>query len=125
LHETALLAMTGFGRAGDGMWLRELGYAGQVSKPVGEGNLRAALRALEGEGKRSLGARRNAPRTGTAGSGAEGGLRSARILVAEDNIINQDVALAILRKLGARVELGGQRPGGAGGAADRGITTWC
>jgi PAS domain S-box-containing protein len=107
LHETALLAMTGFGRAGDGMWLRELGYAGQVSKPVGEGNLRAALRALEGEGKaRSLGGR-NAPRTGTAGSGAVGGLRSARILVAEDNIINQDVALAILRKLGARVELVG------------------
>jgi PAS domain S-box-containing protein len=103
LHETALVAMTGFGRTGDGMWLKELGYAGQVSKPVGEGNLRAGLRALEGEGKES-----GSPANGSAPqSGARKGLRSARILVAEDNIVNQDVALAILRKLGARVELAG------------------
>jgi two-component system sensor histidine kinase/response regulator len=110
-RETALLAMTGFGRAGDGLWLRDLGYAGQVSKPVGEGNLREALRVLEGEGKeaRSFG-ERGGPGSGTAGSGragmgTAGGLRSVRILVVEDNVVNQDVALAILRKLGARVEL--------------------
>jgi len=101
LEETALVAMTGFGKAGDGAGLREMGYAGQVSKPVGEGNLRAALRALEGEGNgpRRIGGN-SAPH-----SGAREGLRSARILVAEDNIVNQDVALAILRKLGVCAEL--------------------
>jgi PAS domain S-box-containing protein len=95
LKQTALVLMTGFGqrRQSDGARLQALGFAAHVSKPIGERTLRAALLPV-GE-KPSPPAKRVVP---TPSPGRANG--HARILVVEDNLTNQQVAVAILHKLG-------------------------
>ena len=103
LQQTALVLMTSFGRdrQSDGARLRALGFAGHVSKPIWERTLEAALLAL------------GTQRGGTVSPaqqvvpvlGAARGKSPARILVAEDNLTNQEVAVAILTRLGYRAEL--------------------
>jgi CheY-like chemotaxis protein/HPt (histidine-containing phosphotransfer) domain-containing protein len=103
LKQTALVLMTGFGqrRQDDEARLYGLGFAGHISKPIWERTLREALLPLSEK-----------PSTAPAPTGAthprgtdvrENSL--ARILVVEDNVTNQDVAVAILNKLGYRADL--------------------
>ncbi|HMD98708.1 MAG TPA: PAS domain S-box protein [Terriglobia bacterium] len=95
LKDTALVLMTSLGRQSDPARLQALGFAGHVSKPIWERSLREALLALSAQG--------NGPAPAEAAptplSVVRGNSR-ARILVAEDNGTNQEVAVAILRKLG-------------------------
>ena len=101
LKETALLLMTPFGQGLERARLEELGFSGQIKKPIAERTLREALLALESGGREAPGARReNAVR-----GAAVGALHGARVLVAEDNATNQEVAAAILRRLGVRAHL--------------------
>ena len=101
MKHTALVLMTGFGRQGDSARLQALGFAGHVSKPIWERTLREALLALGAEGR---GDTPSAAAAHPQPSVAPGNSR-ARILVAEDNLINQQVALAMLKKLGYRADL--------------------
>ena len=101
LKPTAFVLMCGFGRNCNWVNLQKLGFAGHVSKPIWEKNLHAALVALDGKP------------TDTAASAPltvfprvnPGGNRHARVLVAEDNLTNQEVALVMLKKLGYQAEL--------------------
>jgi PAS domain S-box-containing protein len=103
LKQTALVLMTGFGRRRQSDWahLQALGFTGHVSKPIWERSLREALRPL---GAKPSGA---APTAAAAGRQPSVVPRrnQARILVAEDNLTNQDVAVAILNKLGYRADV--------------------
>ncbi|MGO9271395.1 MAG: PAS domain S-box protein [Terriglobia bacterium] len=101
LQETALVLMTGFGRQSDLASLQALGFVGQVSKPIWERSLREALLALEAKGSEAA---PTAEAARTPLSVVRGKSR-ARILVAEDNGTNQEVAVAILRKLGYHADV--------------------
>ncbi len=103
LKPTALVLMTGFCRRRQSDWarLQALGFAGHVSKPIWERTLREALLAVSAKGsgtKPSAAAAHPQP-----GIARANGL--ARILVAEDNLTNQEVAMAMLKRLGYHADL--------------------
>ena len=95
LVDTRLVMMTSLGQRGDARRLKEIGFAAYLTKPVHLSDLFVALAAvLNGQTrqiKRPMVKRRSIRE-----------LRSGnmRILLAEDNFTNQQVALAILKKLG-------------------------
>ncbi|MBI2073720.1 MAG: response regulator [Gemmatimonadetes bacterium] len=97
LAATRLMMLTSAGHRGDAQRCRELGVAGYLVKPVAGTELVEAAAAVLG------------------GIGTEGGLvtrhtieenrRRLRILLAEDNRVNQEVAAAMLRKRGHDVDI--------------------
>jgi len=94
-RQTRILMLAAGGRPGDGAKCRELGIAGYLGKPVDQAALlEGAIKVL------SLGADDEPPtRPVTRHTLRESG-RPLRILVAEDNPINQKLAVRILGKWG-------------------------
>jgi len=97
LEQTALVLMTDLCRRRQSDWahLQTLGFTGHVSKPIWERSLREVLLHLGAKpgGVPPAEATRLQPRVVR-------GNRRARILVVEDSSTNQEVAVAILGKLG-------------------------
>jgi len=98
LSDTLLVMLTSAGRRGDVAALQEIGFAAYLSKPVRNSHLHDCLTTVLG-----------IPATGSEGpilpmitrhTLKEGKKRRTRILVAEDNVVNQKVALRLLEKLG-------------------------
>jgi two-component system sensor histidine kinase/response regulator len=104
LSETRLVLLTSVGRRGDAHRVAELGFAGYLLKPVTQRDLVDCLALI----------------TPTAGKGqsteahslvtrhelrARRGREKHRILLAEDNLVNQKVANRALEKLGFRVDI--------------------
>jgi PAS domain S-box-containing protein len=103
IKPTALVLMTGICRRRQSDWahLQAQGFAGHLSKPIWEHTLREALLSL---GETPGGAARPAKQVvSPLSAGRANG--QARILVVEDNVTNQAVAVAILNKLGYRADL--------------------
>jgi PAS domain S-box-containing protein len=101
LHRTRLLLLTSAGQRGDGQRCRDLGIRGYLSKPASRSDLLEAVSAV-------------------LNPVAEGPAQSAdivtrhtiaelrkhlRILLAEDNPVNQEVAASMLRKRGHQVDV--------------------
>jgi PAS domain S-box-containing protein len=100
LAHTILVLMTSIGQRGDARHMEELGFAGYLVKPARQSDLFDCLAAvLSGEAVaqpvRPI-VTRHAIREMRRGS--------LRILLAEDNITNQQVALGILKKLGLHAD---------------------
>ncbi len=76
----------------------ELGFLASLTKPIRQDKLLGAIRSV------LLGAH-EAPAPEVEGSGTE--MRSGRILLVEDNVVNQRVAVSILEKSGYSVECSG------------------
>jgi signal transduction histidine kinase/DNA-binding response OmpR family regulator/HPt (histidine-containing phosphotransfer) domain-containing protein len=96
-----LVLLTSFGQRGHGAEASRIGISAYLTKPVDEADLYDCLVEVTGEGRE-----RRAPHLVTRHSLRE--LRpkvAARILVAEDNEVNQKVAVRILEKLGYSVEV--------------------
>jgi CheY-like chemotaxis protein len=95
----AIVLMTSVARPGDAGRCRELGVAGYLTKPVTRTELRHALCRVLGGGttgmESGLAARPELP----------GPARRLRVLLAEDNLVNQRVATRLLEREGHLVTL--------------------
>ena len=101
LSGVRLVLLTSFGQRGHGAEASRIGIAAYLTKPVDEADLHDCLVEVMDEGRPV-----HAPHLVTRHSLRE--LRppvAARVLVAEDNEVNQKVAVRILEKLGYRVEV--------------------
>jgi PAS domain S-box-containing protein len=103
LADTRLVMLTSLGARGDAKRLQELGFSGYAVKPIRREELRGvlclALAGGEDKSPRPIATRHAARETLSMFSH-----RNARILLAEDNITNQKVALGILKKIGLQAE---------------------
>jgi signal transduction histidine kinase/CheY-like chemotaxis protein/ligand-binding sensor domain-containing protein len=97
LAGATIMMLTSAGKRGDAARCRELGLAGYLTKPVGRGELLEAV-------LRVVGSKPSAenPALATRRSLREEG-RALRILLAEDNLVNQRMALRLLEKHGHNV----------------------
>ena len=110
LASLSFVLMTFLGNELDDQQLRQSGFAAQVSKPIWKSSLRDCLmRALDGKQRvQPVSVSSAGPALATASqTGESPAARQARVLIAEDNPTNQEVAVAILHKLGYETELVG------------------
>jgi PAS domain S-box-containing protein len=100
LKDTRLVLLTSLGQRGDARQMEEIGFSAYLMKPARQSDLFDSLSAVLAGVPVSRGARhivtRHAVREMRRGA--------TRILLAEDNLTNQQVALGILRKLGLRAD---------------------
>jgi signal transduction histidine kinase/DNA-binding response OmpR family regulator len=104
LASTPLVMLTSVGGAGDAPRMQSLGFAAFLVKPVRRNSLESCVAAILG----ATGALHQLEKTRiiTNTMLEHGGeVRSARLLVAEDNLVNQKVAVGLLRKLGYSCEV--------------------
>ena len=104
-----ILILTSFGKRGDARRFTELGCSAYLSKPVRQSQLLDALaETLVGSSDkacRKVGS--NRPAIITRHSLEEEAIGSARVLLVEDNLVNQKVAARILEKAGHTVHVAG------------------
>jgi len=98
LKSTILVMMTSLGQRGDARQLEEIDFAAYLTKPVKQSQLYNCLATVTGMQKQV--AKEQPVKIVTRHSLSEDQKRRVRILLAEDNIINQKVATSILGKLG-------------------------
>ena len=99
LQDIRLLMMTSLSQRGDSKVMKEIGFSAYLTKPVRQSELFEALAVMVGrKTKASNGA------LITKHSLKEMKLDKFRILLVEDNITNQMVAMGILKKTGVRVD---------------------
>ena len=100
LKSIALVMMTSLGRHDDPHLLDEVGFVAWLTKPVRESRLLDCLATALGKE-----IHHNEAKTAISGLPQPArASRRARILLAEDNITNQQVAVGILSKMGYRVD---------------------
>jgi two-component system sensor histidine kinase/response regulator len=101
LAATGLVMMTSVGARGDAARMEKAGFAAYLVKPVRQSHFYDCLAAVVGPDTKDEGVERPAPgRIITRHTLAERARRRSRILLAEDNLVNQKVALKALEKLG-------------------------
>ena len=104
LAATGLVMMTSVGARGDASRMEKVGFAAYLVKPVRQSHFYDCLAAVVGPEGRDGGAvgeeRDSTGRIITRHTLAERQRRRARILLAEDNPVNQKVAIKALEKLG-------------------------
>jgi PAS domain S-box-containing protein len=103
IADTIMVMMTSMGDRGDAKRLTEIGFAAYLTKPVKPSQLFDCLGTVAGIPKEE-GARVPAPIV-TRHSLAEDKKRRFRVLLAEDNVVNQKVAAILLEKLGYHADI--------------------
>jgi len=99
---TPIVMLTSAGQPGDAARCRESGIAAYLAKPVRQAELREAIsQVLSPE------SRQHQPRLVTRHSLREGKAAALRILLAEDNVVNQTLARRLLEKHGHTVIVAG------------------
>jgi len=103
LDNTILIMMTSLGQRGDAKRLEEIGFAAYLTKPVKQSQLYNCLTTVTGMQKQV--AKERPVEIVTRHSLSEDQKRRVRILLAEDNVTNQKVAVGIFGILGYSVDV--------------------
>ncbi len=105
LKEVRMVILTSLGVRGDGRRFTDLGFNGYLAKPVRQQELRGVLSLVLKEhddsdpSRRTLATRHQVRKALTRFEGRKG-----RILLAEDNLTNQQVALGMMKKMGLQAD---------------------
>ncbi|MDY6989646.1 MAG: response regulator [Thermodesulfobacteriota bacterium] len=102
LKDTIMVIVTSMGLRGDAARMKKIGFAAYLTKPVKQSQLYDCLMAVAG--RKTETRQRPSRRIVTKPSIAEKRKQKIRILLAEDNAVNQKVALHILEKFGYRAD---------------------
>lgn len=102
LRNTILVMLTSVGQRGDAKKLADIGFAAYLTKPTRPDQLYDCLTTVVDQ---AGAARQNPPSLVTRHSLREARCLPARVLVAEDNEINQIIVLKLLDKLGHRADV--------------------
>ncbi len=101
LKQIPLVLMTSMGRPGDTAQIRKMGFAVCLTKPVRPSELLNCLTSVLGGGDQAVSRESGKPRHKAVPKLRQ---RPMRVLVAEDNVANQQVMLGLLNKLGLRAD---------------------
>jgi CheY-like chemotaxis protein len=111
LQNTVLVLLTSIGVGGDATRMKEAGFSAYLIKPARESQLLNTLMTVWDNQKRVSSPQcvtrhsvADVPATGFAGEPTQP-IFSARVLIVEDNAVNQMVAARLLEKLGCRVNV--------------------
>ncbi len=104
-HSLPLVLITSIGQRGDGRLAREVGFSGFVTKPIRKSQLYSCLSAVLGLAQPDNEIR-PAPLVTTHSLKEMSQQTSSRILVVDDNRVNQQIAVLMLDRLGHRSEIG-------------------
>jgi signal transduction histidine kinase/DNA-binding response OmpR family regulator/HPt (histidine-containing phosphotransfer) domain-containing protein len=104
LKSTRLILLTSSGQRGDGQMFADIGFAGYLLKPVTQRDLTECLILVLANSAQSWHLQSQPMITRHALRAQRAQTRS-RILLAEDNLVNQKVALRLLEKLDYRVDV--------------------
>ena len=102
LNPTRLIMLTSVGKRGDASRLKAIGFSAYLNKPVKKSHLYDCLVTVLGISS-TPSKERSTPIITRHGL-EEAKKKRVRILVAEDNVVNQKVALRMLQKLGYRAD---------------------
>lgn len=102
LNDTRLIMMTSVGTRGDAARLERLGFSAYLTKPFKQSQLHDCLVAVLNKGEVEI---PGVERIVTRHSLADQAKRRVRVLLAEDNIVNQKVAVAVLQKIGYHADV--------------------
>ena len=100
-----LVLLTSVGKRGDAKLVSEAGFAAYLTKPVHQEQLYESLRLMMGMTSESAGVQPSAPLITKHSIGEAAARARLRILVAEDNVINQKVAVRMLEKIGYQADV--------------------
>jgi signal transduction histidine kinase/CheY-like chemotaxis protein len=98
LSDTVMVLLTSIGQKGHAALMEKIGFAAYLTKPIKRSLLSDCIRVIQGI--QADPARRTGARILTKYSIPEEKKRGRKILLAEDNVVNQTLALHILRKAG-------------------------
>jgi CheY-like chemotaxis protein len=101
-RRSSLIMLTSAGQPSDAQRCRELGLAGYLTKPIGQSEL---LDVISGALRRSAG--RTESKTSQSVARQPNAERSLNVLLAEDNVVNQKLAVLLLQRRGHSVTVAG------------------
>jgi len=111
LKNTALVLLTSIGMRGDAALMKEAGFSAYLTKPARASQLLSALITVWGDQKRAPSSQfvTRHPVTQSRAATVPGEpaepIFCARVLIVEDNAVNQVIAARLLEKLGCRVDV--------------------
>ena len=106
LRRTRLILLTSSGQRTDSQMFADIGFAGYLLKPVTQRDLTECLMLVLAQGFDGASSRTQPIITQDHLQGQRS-RRKNRVLLAEDNLVNQKVAARLLEKLGLRVDVVG------------------